>query len=152
MDECLPFIQRASGKPEVSVCGGPRATLCLVEDAFVVLRPGTGLEFETLAVMYVIRPWTSAPFSMSLYLHSRDGPPALPAMLGCPKAQGGWQSRNDLEKDKVHRLFVNGVCVQADPAQVQSGRDCGAVHVACFPFQISLNIVMMLFIMKSKTM
>lgn len=110
-----------------------------------------GLEFETLAAMDIIRPWTSAPFSVSLHLHSGDGPPRSASHAGLSQGSGGWQSRNDLEKHKVHRPFVNGVCVRVDPAQGQSGRDCGAVHVAGFPFQISLNTVMMLFITKSKT-
>lgn len=131
------FIPRASGTPEVSPCRGPGATLRLVDDAFVVLGPGTGLAFETLDTPYDL---------------GQVPPPALPAMLGCPTAQWGWQSRSDLETDKVHRPFVNGVRVRADPAQGQSGRDCGAVHVARFPFQIPLDVVMMLFITESKTM
>lgn len=75
-----------------------------------------------------------------------------PLLRVAAPAQRGWQSRSDLETDKVHRPFVNGVRVRADPAQGQSGRDCGAVHVARFPFQIPLDVVMMLFITESKTM
>lgn len=86
-DDCV--IQRALGKPEVSPCSGPRATLRLVDGVFVVLRPGAGPEFETPAVAYVTRPWASAPFSESLHPHSGDGPPRAAGHAGLSHGSGG---------------------------------------------------------------
>lgn len=149
MDDCMRGPQES---PSSLRAGGPGATVGLVDGMFLLHRdsvarregdwprgqgPGCHMGCATL---------DKCPLLSVLVL------PALPAVLGCPQAQGRWQRRNDLGKaEAVCPPQTVSLCGQIRPKW--SGTDMWDRALGSLsPSQVSFNTVMMLLrITKSKT-
>lgn len=149
MDDCMRRPQETQVRSGQGAQGPPwvwlMACFCCTETPCHAER-GTGPEVKALAVTWVVRPWTSAPFSVSWSSLPCQLYWAVPRLKGDGKAEMTWERR---------RQFVpRRQCLCAGQIRPKwSGTDVWDRALGSLsPSQVSFNTVMMLLrITKSKT-